>query len=53
MIYVGIVVSKLSPYGEIEAAVILHPGPLSDDDINGNFLKSCIGALICSTNTFS
>ncbi|GKE51381.1 endo-1,3;1,4-beta-D-glucanase-like protein [Tanacetum coccineum] len=27
-------VSKLSSYGEIEAAIILHPGPLSDDDIN-------------------
>lgn len=42
MIYVGIVVSKLSPYGEIEAAVILHPGRLSDDDINGDFLISYV-----------
>ncbi|GKE34714.1 endo-1,3;1,4-beta-D-glucanase-like protein, partial [Tanacetum coccineum] len=30
----GMTVSKLSSYGGIEAAVILHPGPLSDDDIN-------------------
>ncbi|GJW29349.1 putative dienelactone hydrolase, alpha/beta hydrolase, partial [Tanacetum coccineum] len=30
----GMTVSKLSSYGEIEAAIILHPGPLSDDDIN-------------------
>ncbi|PWA46983.1 alpha/Beta hydrolase fold protein [Artemisia annua] len=30
----GMVISKLPPYGEIEAAVILHPGPLSADDIN-------------------
>lgn len=30
----GMTVSKLSRYGETEAAVILHPGPLSDDDIN-------------------
>ncbi|XP_076944816.1 hydrolase tropI-like [Bidens hawaiensis] len=27
-------VSKLATYGEIEAAVILHPGPLSEDDIH-------------------
>ncbi|GJZ90650.1 plant UBX domain-containing protein 7-like protein [Tanacetum coccineum] len=27
-------VSKLSSFGEIKAVVILHPGPLSDDDIN-------------------
>ncbi|KAL8210947.1 hypothetical protein R6Q57_005384 [Mikania cordata] len=28
----GSTLSKLSTYGEIDAAVILHPGPLSDDD---------------------
>ncbi|GJT38452.1 retrovirus-related pol polyprotein from transposon TNT 1-94 [Tanacetum coccineum] len=32
----GMTVSKLSSFGEIKAAVILHPGPLSDDDINGH-----------------
>lgn len=38
--------SKLSTYGEIEAAVILHPGPLSDDDIHGDFSIS-----VTSSNT--
>ncbi|GKE80930.1 hypothetical protein Tco_1550930, partial [Tanacetum coccineum] len=30
----GMTVSKLSSFGEITAAVMLHLGPLSDDDIN-------------------
>ncbi|KAM0000790.1 putative dienelactone hydrolase, alpha/Beta hydrolase [Helianthus debilis subsp. tardiflorus] len=33
----GMTVSKMSGYGEIEAAVILHPGPLLEDDIHGNY----------------
>ncbi|GJX45788.1 endo-1,3;1,4-beta-D-glucanase-like protein [Tanacetum coccineum] len=39
----GMTVSKLSSFSEIKAAVILHPGPLSDDYINAikvdNFVK--------------
>ncbi|GJU03690.1 endo-1,3;1,4-beta-D-glucanase-like protein [Tanacetum coccineum] len=31
----GMTVSKLSSFSEIKAAVILHPGPLSDDYIKG------------------
>ncbi|XP_071698192.1 endo-1,3;1,4-beta-D-glucanase-like [Rutidosis leptorrhynchoides] len=41
----GMAISKLSTYGEIEAAVILHPGPLSDDDVNAiKFPTAILGA---------
>lgn len=34
----GMVVSKLAKYeSTIDAAVILHPGPITVDDINGTF----------------
>ncbi|KAJ0905749.1 putative dienelactone hydrolase, alpha/Beta hydrolase [Helianthus annuus] len=38
----GMTVSKLSAYGEIEAAVILHPGPLSEDDIHATKVPTAI-----------
>ncbi|KAI3808723.1 hypothetical protein L1987_24682 [Smallanthus sonchifolius] len=38
----GMTVSKLSTYGETEAAVILHPGPLSDDDIHATKVPTAI-----------
>ncbi|KAJ0558046.1 putative dienelactone hydrolase, alpha/Beta hydrolase [Helianthus annuus] len=38
----GITVSKMSAYGEIEAAVILHPGPLSEDDIQATKVPTAI-----------
>ncbi|KAF5799686.1 putative dienelactone hydrolase, alpha/Beta hydrolase [Helianthus annuus] len=38
----GITVSKMSAYGEIEAAVILHPGPLSEDDIHATKVPTAI-----------
>ncbi|XP_071697270.1 endo-1,3;1,4-beta-D-glucanase-like [Rutidosis leptorrhynchoides] len=38
----GMAVSKLSTYGEIEAAVILHPGRLSEDDINATKVPTAI-----------
>ena len=31
-------VTKLAKSNEIQAAVVLHPGPISVDDINGNLL---------------
>ncbi|KAI7739549.1 hypothetical protein M8C21_014553 [Ambrosia artemisiifolia] len=38
----GMTVSKLSTYGEIDAAVIIHPGPLSDDDIHATKVPTAI-----------
>ncbi|KAI3704791.1 hypothetical protein L1987_75020 [Smallanthus sonchifolius] len=38
----GMTVSKLLAYGEIGAAVILHPGPLSDDDIHATKVPTAI-----------
>ncbi|KAK1440873.1 hypothetical protein QVD17_06705 [Tagetes erecta] len=38
----GMTLSKLSTDSEIEAAVILHPGPLSDDDIHATKVPTTI-----------
>lgn len=36
----GIVAAKLASSHYIQAAVVLHPGPITVDDINGKFETS-------------
>lgn len=36
-VFTGMMVVKLAKYDDIKAAVILHPGRLTDDDVNGMF----------------
>ena len=39
---------KLARYDSIQVAVILHPGPITEDDIRGSLLQlSSLISLIC------